>query len=150
MKKILLLLALLIPTILKAQGLDPNKIVQWTFNLVHIEANDYELRAEATIEKPFHIFHTNAGGDGTLINTEITLDDAKELETEWVSKPTPAVKQFDVIEGDVYWHEQRVVFTKKFQIEQGVSQLTGEVYFQVCDDEKCLAPTTKKFKVKLN
>lgn len=145
----MLLLALL-PIALWAQGLDPKKIVQWKFSVTPIGESTYTVHAEAQIEKPFHIFHTNAGGDGTLINTEFTFENADEAADDvWKSVPEPVVKKFDVIEGDVYWHEKKVVFSKNVSVEEGATAIKGEVYFQVCDDEKCLAPTEVPFTISL-
>ena len=113
MRNILLTILCCFPILGFAQGLNPNQIVQWKFSIHPTSPTTVTFSAEANIGPNFHIFHTDAGGDGTLINTEFTFDNAHEDEnTPWQSTPQPVVKQFDVIEGDVYWHEKNVVFTQ--------------------------------------
>lgn len=127
--------------------LSANKMVSWKFSLKPVEGNVYLFTATAVIEKGYHIFHLNAGGDGTLINTEITFNGATETDEEWSVTPAPRVIQLDIIEGDIYWHEKTVSFSKAVELPEGTDDVSGSVSYQVCNEEKCLPPATVDFRV---
>ena len=129
------------------QSLSASKIVSWKYVLKPVEGNVYQFTATAVIEKGYHIFHLDAGGDGTLINTEITFNDGTETDGEWSVTPAPKVIQLDIIEGDIYWHEKAVSFSKTVALPEGVRMLSGSISYQVCNEEKCLPPATLDFQV---
>ncbi len=124
-----------------------DKIVSWKFSLKPVEGNVYLFTATAVIEKGYHIFHLDAGGDGTLINTEIVFDSGNETDAEWKVSPDPRVIQLDIIEGDIYWHEKTVSFSKEIEAPEDNGLISGSVSFQVCNEEKCLPPATTDFRL---
>lgn len=129
-----------------SQEASANK-VSWKYGLKPVEGNIYLFTATAVIEKGYHIFHLDAGGDGTLINTEITFNGGTETDEEWSVMPAPRVIQLDIIEGDIYWHEKTVSFSKAVELPEGTDAVSGSVYYQVCNEEKCLPPATVDFQV---
>lgn len=148
MKYLLNLLFAILPLASFAQFGNPTENpVKWDFKLIPQEGANYKIQATAQIQDGFHIFALDAGGDGTLISTEFEISDVQDT-TEWTSVPKPKTIQLDFIDGDIYWHEKKVTFNKIVELED-VSEISGEVYFQVCNEEKCLPPATEKFTLKI-
>jgi DsbC/DsbD-like thiol-disulfide interchange protein len=122
-------------------------VVKWKFNLLPTSETEYTFTATAEIEQGYHIFAIDAGGDGTLIATEITLEDANELDENWKSVPNPKTIKLDFIDGDIFWHENKVTFSKKIELDEDAKHVSGQVTYQVCNEEKCLPPVDLPFTV---
>lgn len=151
MKYLLQLAFVFLPIFSFAQfGATTPNPVKWEFKLIPQGENTYKIQAVAQIEKGFHIFALDAGGDGTLISTEFELEDGQDSPDapEWTSVPKPKTIQLDFIDGDIYWHENKVTFNKTVIVEDA-DAVSGQVNFQVCNEEKCLPPATETFTLKL-
>lgn len=126
----------------------PEEVV-WYFDLEPKEGDTYVFVATAMIQKGYHIFHLDAGGDGTLTNTEFSFEDDVETDAAWTATPNPKKVVIEIIEGDIFWHEMKVTFQKEIQATDDMTSLKGEVYYQVCNEEKCLPPATAHFNLPL-
>jgi thiol:disulfide interchange protein DsbD len=52
---------------------------------------------------------------------------------------------------DVKYFEDKVIFSQKIKrIDKTLKQIKAEVFFSVCDDEKCLAPEVVEFNINLS
>ena len=148
MKYLLQLAFVFLPFLSFAQfGTASQNPVRWEFKLIPEQGDNYKIQATAYIQDGFHIFALDAGGDGTLISTEFEISDVQDT-TEWTSVRKPKTIQLDFIDGDIYWHEKKVTFNKIVELEDA-SEISGEVYFQVCNEEKCLPPATEIFTLKV-
>lgn len=133
-----------------AQGLD--NPVKWDFEVTAVEGEPevYRFTATGTIDSGFHIWALDAGGDGSLIPTAFTWNEATQVDWQgdWEESPAPVTHQLEFIEGAVHWHEQQARFSRKFKIHNR-SGLAGEVLFQTCNEASCFPPESVNFMVKL-
>jgi thiol:disulfide interchange protein DsbD len=154
MKNLLLFLLLGVSGLFSVNGqefLDP---VSWEVSADELSEGTYQISLKATIDTGWHLYSQRQFGEEFEgpIPTEFTwnADDAtyrlmgetKEPEIDPVFDP--------VFELDVIFFEDEAVFTQEVQlIDQSLNELTVEIYYSVCDDEKCLPPDVKTYTVNL-
>lgn len=123
--------------------------VFWKFDVKKSAENTYTIYATATIEKGWHVFTTEPGGDGLLIPTAVNIDENKGVT---ISKPF-------AIEGKFITHDME--FVGKVNYIEGLGQFTitvisktattlkGTLTYQSCNEKMCLPPTDVPFSVEL-
>jgi len=149
MKKILLVLCVLVSAVnLNAQPKDP---VIWKFEAVKKSATEYEIKATATVEDPWHIYSQNTDKGGPIPtaflikkNPLVTVDN-KFKETGNLEKTYD--KNLKV---NISYYAKSVVFTQTAKLKASVkTNISGTVQYMVCNDEQCLPPVTKSFNIQL-
>lgn len=149
MKRILFLaLGLLMTTLTFAQTA---KVVRWTVEAKpsNIEKTEYTLTAKAVMEDGYHIWAMDAGGDGSLIPTSITLTQEPAWKNEWTSDQKVHAERLEFIEGTVFSYSKTVTFSRQFTLPKGKHKLTGTVTFQSCNESMCLPPEDVPFEITL-
>jgi len=141
---ILMGVAILMATSIFAQVEDP---VKWTFSVDKVAGQEAELVFTADIDYPWHLYsaHLPAGGP---IATKPYFDesDAYALLGEIVEKPKAKIKFDAGFQMDVGTLAGKAEFRQKIKFKDaGTHMLTGEIEYQVCDDEVCLPPQSAAF-----
>ncbi|MDH7444218.1 protein-disulfide reductase DsbD family protein [Aquimarina sp. 2201CG14-23] len=151
-KTLLLLTTLLFSTTLFSQIYEP---IKWKSSVQEESENVYTLYFEATLDKGWHLYSQKEveTDDIAPTATEFTFyneDKAYELIGE-TTEPE-GIQKFDkVFEMDIKYFEGKVVFAQKIKrLDTSLSTIKAEVFFGVCDDEKCLAPDIVEFNLKLS
>jgi thiol:disulfide interchange protein len=149
LKAILLLLSLqCVQFIGYAQG-DKRLKVNATFTPSKV-AGEGEILVTVAIEKGFHVFSMNPGGDGSQIPTELTWP--KTAGITYIGKPIEKGKLInkyeDAIEATINYYENTVSYTQKVKYTKD-ARITGNYYFQVCNEGMCERPTDIKIPVTL-
>ena len=131
--------------------LDP---VTWQVSVEPVKNDQYTIVMEATIDSGWHLYSQTQFGDQYEgpIRTEFLYNDSDSTFRLSGTTLEPAVAAvFDpVFELDVIYFEDHVRFEQTIQVinPEGL-QITAEVYYSVCDAEKCLPPDTKSFSLDL-
>lgn len=131
--------------------LDP---VTWQVSVEPVKNDQYTIVMEATIDSGWHLYSQTQFGDQYEgpIRTEFLYNDSDSTFRLSGATLEPAVAAvFDpVFELDVIYFEDHVRFEQTIQVinPEGL-QITAEVYYSVCDAEKCLPPDTKSFSLDL-
>ncbi|HCK05069.1 MAG TPA: hypothetical protein DHV98_01520, partial [Flavobacteriaceae bacterium] len=127
--------------------------VQWS---VSVEPTDqgHNLIMSAKIDQGWHLYSQTQFGDefegpirtefyyNASDSTYVLQGPTQEPEVEPVYDP--------VFELDVIYFEDEVSFVQPIKIINAQGNiLTAEVYYSVCDAEKCLPPDTKTFTLNL-
>lgn len=155
MKRLLILVTLLFITSFafgQEQGLlDP---VKWKVHLVDKQESQFEIVLAATIDAGWHMYsQTQFGGEFEgPIPTEFTYNDSDStfLLVGPTKEPEIAPIYDEVFEMDVVYFEDKPVFSQLIKVvDPALESVTVEVYYSVCDDEKCLAPETRTFELDL-
>ena len=149
MKRIfLLMLGLLMTTITFAQT---EKVVGWKVEAkpANAEKTEYVLTAKAIMQNGYHIWAMNAGGDGSLIPTSITLSNDINWKDEWTADQKVHAETLEFIEGTVYSYSKTVTFTRHFAPGKSMHKLTGIITFQTCNESTCLPPEDVPFEINL-
>ncbi|NBT88035.1 MAG: hypothetical protein EBT51_06975 [Flavobacteriaceae bacterium] len=127
--------------------------VQWSVSVVPTDQG-HNLIMSAKIDQGWHLYSQTQFGDefegpirtefyyNASDSTYVLQGPTQEPEVEPVYDP--------VFELDVIYFEDEVSFVQPIKIinAQG-NTLTAEVYYSVCDAEKCLPPDTKTFTLNL-
>jgi thiol:disulfide interchange protein DsbD len=132
----------------KAQQKDP---VCWTYEAKKKTGNTYDLVITATLPKPWHIYSQNSGVDGP-IPTAITFNaNPLIVKTGKIVETGKLIKAYDEnFKTNVLSYSNKVVFTQTIKLKTAAkTTVMGSVDYMVCDDEKCLPPTKKRFSIKL-
>ena len=136
--------AILMATSIFAQVEDP---VKWTFSVDNVVGQEAELVFSAEIDYPWHLYsaHLPAGGP---IATKPWYDESDNytLVDEIVESPKARVKFDAGFQMDVGTLAGKAEFRQKVKFKDaGTQTVSGEIEFQVCDDEVCLPPKSVSF-----
>lgn len=152
MHKYLIILSLMFFSINKLAAQNAENPIQWKVTLEKTDIkNEYLLHATGTIAEGYHIWHLEAGGDGSLINTEIEMDDPHGYvwkEEKWETDQKPIPVDLDYIEGTLFWHEKQVDI-KRTLISDNSIPVEGKIIFQVCNEQYCYPPEESIFKLNI-
>lgn len=116
--------------------------VSWTTEVMEIDKGKYELRMKATIEKGWHLYSQELPSDDGPIATEFTVKETEDFKLKGKVKEPKAKTEYDPnFDMDLNYFEKEVVFTQEIKSKVDYAYtVTAEVYFMVCDAEKCLPP----------
>ena len=123
--------------------------VKWTSSIKKLNDTDYELVYTATLEDKWHIYSQNNKEPMGPIPTEITFKDNENNDYKTIGnleESTTITKYENAFAMDVTYFEKQAIFTQKIKVlNPAIKKIEAEVYYQACDDEKCLAPTSFQF-----
>ena len=128
--------------------------VKWKVSLDKQSDTEYNVLLQATIDEGWHLYSQTQFGEEFEgpIRTEITYNNTPETYTLVGETQEPDVPVlFDpVFEIDVKYFEDKAMFIQPIKVvnPDGL-KIIVEVYYSVCDDEKCLPPDTKTFELDL-
>lgn len=129
--------------------LDP---VEWDVRLEQETETDYNILIQATIEEGWHLYSQTQFGEEFEgpIATEISFNDTPNTyilkgDTQEPDNPPVLDPVFDI---DVKFFEDKALFIQPISVVNPDDlTIVVEVFYSVCDDERCLAPNTKSFEV---
>ena len=127
------------------------KQVQWAYTSKKIADKVYEVHMTATIGPNYHMYAQNAGVEGPLptvfkfvTNPLIGLDGKVKEDGRLIKK------REEVWGGNVQYYENTVDFVQTVKLKANVkTNLAGSVEFIVCNESRCLPPSTIEFKVNI-
>ena len=143
-KLILMGVAIMMATSIFAQIEDP---VKWVFSIDNVNGQEAELVFSAEIDYPWHLYAAILPAGGPIATTPwYDESDAYTLVDEIVEVSKPKVKFDEGFQMDVGTLERKAEFRQKVKFNgTGTQKISGEIEFQVCDDEVCLPPKTVPF-----
>ncbi len=151
MKNILILMGvtMLMVTSIFAQVEDP---VKWEFSVDNLNGQEAELVFTAEIDYPWHLYSSLLPAGGPIPTTPYYDEsDAYTLVDGISESPKAKVKFDDGFQMDVGTLEKKAEFRQKVKFNAGGKQkVTGEIEYQVCDDEVCLPPKSVPFSFEIN
>ena len=127
--------------------------VQWSVSVVPTDQG-HDLIMSAKIDQGWHLYSQTQFGDEFEgpIRTEFyyNASDSTYVLRGPTQEPEVAPVYDPVFELDVIYFEEAVRFVQPIKIINAKGNtLTAEVYYSVCDAEKCLPPDTKTFTLNL-
>lgn len=146
MKKHLLLLVAVISW---AFSMAQEKEVGWAHNVRKLADRTYEIHITATINTGWHLYSQNAGADmpaPTLItyskNPLLSLDGKTKEAGKLITKMEHALGSV------VNYYEKMVDFVQVVKVKGSAkTNLAGKIEYTLCNDTRCLPPTTYAFSV---
>lgn len=126
--------------------LDP---IDWKASIEKQNDSIYELVFTANLDPNWHLYSQEIVDiEIAPIPTEFSFNDSSET-FELIGKTIePDVEPFydKVFQANITYFEDEVSFKQKIKVlnPEGL-EIIAEVYFSICDDEKCLPPETERF-----
>ena len=138
-------------TALIAQVLDP---VDWSSKVTKISDTEYELIYTANIDEHWHFYSQITDDESGLgpIATEFAFNNSEgNYELIGTTSESEVVQVFEeAFQMDVRYFEDEAIFKQKIKVlNPNVKVIDAEVFYQCCDDKKCLSPVTFEFKTSL-
>ncbi|MBE7639334.1 DUF255 domain-containing protein [Salegentibacter sp. BLCTC] len=113
----------------------------------------FNLVFTANLEEGWHLYsQKEADIDIAPIPTSFSYNYEEENYEliEDTKEPDVAPIYDQVFEADITYFEGEAVFTQQIKVQPGSNpKIVAEIYFSVCDDEKCLPPDTERFNISL-
>ena len=130
---------LLLPIFGFSQILDP---VKWSTEVKKLGDGKVELIIHADIDEGWHLYAQNLDRDDGPIATEFSFETTPEFRLLGkTTEPTPITEYDPNFAMDLNFFADQVTFRQKVQVLKEVDfSIKGEVYYMVCDAEKCLPP----------
>lgn len=142
MRYLIIILTLFMPFWAQAQfnfgGAKQDEAVLWKLDKQAV-GDSITLKVTAHIKPDFHIWALDAGGDGSLISTSLTINDTENV--KWMSVEKPIEVNLDFIEGALFWHETKATFVAT--VHKNVvndADFKVNVTYQVCNYTMCYPP----------
>ncbi len=111
--------------------------------------NNYELVLHMKLEKGWHIYSMNPGGDGMLFGPKILFKkDPKVALQGGVQEKGKMISEV-IIESDpkVNMYNDKVDYVQQAVIK-GATEVSGTYQYQICNEKGfCLPPAKKEFKI---
>ena len=125
-----------------------NDAARWDVEAHKKQGNQYEIVFKLALKKNWHIWSLKPGGDGLQMPPEFQFDDNRNVKlTGNISEHGHAVTGLmDGVDGQVTYFHDAVEYRQKATITKN-TKVRGMYTYQVCDDSKCLPPTTVPFTV---
>ncbi|OJV55868.1 MAG: hypothetical protein BGO31_17425 [Bacteroidetes bacterium 43-16] len=149
MKKLLLLCLSLCMILFTGFAADKDDApVSWNVQVRPVSGDTYKLIVNAKMKEGFHIWALEAGGDGSLINTEISLEqfDIHWVDEDWRISKKPKTETYEYIEGAVHYFDKQVEFSRNFTGAKG-TVIKGTITYQSCNEAMCFPPEDVPFEV---
>ncbi len=150
MKKILFSLTLLLGLFhLTAVAQMPNP-AHWSYQVKELSASEVELQFRLTLDKGWHIYSQHSDPNGP-IPMEITFDESSNYQRAGkVTEPKPHEEMDEVFNCIVRSFSDKVTFRQKVKRSKADAfEVTGSLYYQLCNDGSCIAPDDVPFKFKV-
>lgn len=138
MRNLILSLIILCGFNASSQILDP---IEWSTSVEKVSNTEYKLITKAIIDKGWHLYSQNVP-DGGPIPTKFTFIEDGTFTLKGKTKEDKGeTVQDKIFNMKIKYFSLNASFEQLVTVTENTTQITGTVYFMVCDDERCLAPT---------
>lgn len=138
MKKTIAILFLFFVTIVNAQVYNP---VKWTTRVIKISDSEYELSANAVIEKGWHLYSQTVPPDGPIATKFSFAGSSDYLKKGNTKEDQGHIVDDPIFEMKIKYFENKASFKQRIKVKNKKPfQIKSNVEFMVCDDTRCLPP----------
>lgn len=118
----------------------------WRYEVKKLQDNNYELIFHLTLEKGWHIWALEPGGDGLQLPPEFIFGKNEYVRLKGtIQENGPSVTgTMDGIDGEVTYLHGKVTYRQQVTVSANTT-IKGKHEYQVCTDEMCLPPKKKAF-----
>lgn len=122
----------------------------WSIRVNQEGSDVYVLEITCELDPGWHVYSQTLDGAEGPVPTEFTyeLQEGHRLDGGTV-EPKPKIEYDPNFMMDLAYFEKSVVFKQRIIADGTPGEVTGSVYFMLCDDEMCLPPDVAEFKVNL-
>lgn len=140
-------------TLLFAHTLTAQNQVTWQFQANKKGELQYEVVMRATIQSGWHLYSQQQPEDAIAIPTTIEIKNNPLVIREKSIREVGKMQKYTdkTLGVTAYQYSNEVSFVQTVNLKAKVkTAITGEIEYQVCDDEKCLPPKKVPFTIALN
>jgi thiol:disulfide interchange protein DsbD len=143
MKRSLVILLTLTCLFVSAQIYNP---VKWDFSQKKLSENEIELQFKASIQDGWHLYSQHISDDGP-VPTEFTFTNLEGCKLIGTMREGESIEEFDPnFDMVLKYFSNETVFSQKITVESSEDfNISGNVYFMVCDEAQCLPPEEVEF-----
>lgn len=139
--------------LISAQLVFAQQPITWQFQAVKTGELQYDVVLKATIQPGWHLYSQQQPDDAIAIPTSIQFNANPLLVREKGIREDGKLEKFKdkTLGVTSFQFSNQVSFIQSVKLKAKVkTAITGEVEYQVCDDEKCLPPKKQSFTIALN
>lgn len=126
--------------------------VMWTSSVQKQNDSIYKLIVKAHPTPGWYFYSQEEPEEGGPLPTRFSFNSAEEqYELLGPTVEPEGVAAYDPVFGmDIKYFKDRTTFTQTIKVKPGTSpDVEADVFFQACDNEKCLAPETVRLQFNL-
>lgn len=127
--------------------------ITWTFTSKKTAEGVYEVRLTAAVPSGWHIYSQKSpDGSGMGIPTKVSFNKNALVTLQGKTKEVGNMKkEYDKnTKATVVYYADKVEFVQTVKLKGKIkTNISGEVESMICDDRKCMPPTTEKFSIAL-
>lgn len=128
--------------------------VNWSYTAKKINGNMYEVHLTATIADGWHIYAQAQPKDAIATPTKIAFTENPLLVLKGPVKEVGEMEKYkeEVLGIEQYQYARKVEFVQVVKLKVNTSirtNVSGNLTFQTCTNEKCLPPETTHFTIAL-
>lgn len=149
MKKIISFSLVLFTALTMQAQLQP---VSWTFTARKIADKTFELHMTASIQSGWHLFSQTQPEDAVALPTGFKINNNPLLTLDGKIKEVGKVEKFHDAKLAISAHQysNKVDFVQVVKVKGSAkTNISGNVEFQTCNDERCLPTKTVTFSIAL-
>ena len=145
MKRIILLL---IMSVTAFWGFSQNnQMVSWKIDTVKTGPHTYDLKMEATVKEPWHIYTQQASNAGLAMPTQIKFKENSNIELIDETKERGIEKGHE----QSSYYSKGAIFTQSLKLKsKDEINLNFTIKYMACTDAMCLPPKIEKFSISFN
>lgn len=125
--------------------------VKWTFTSKKLSADKYELHLTATVPSGWHIYSQASHTDGP-IPTKFTFNNNALLTLDGKVKEKGKLEKYydNIFKVEVKYFADKVDFVQVVKLKSKIkTNVSGQVESMICDNRKCMPPSTENFNIAL-
>lgn len=126
--------------------------VSWQYYAKKLDNKTYEVHLKATIRNGWHIYAQHQPDDAIALPSTITFNKNPLLVLNGKVNEIGKLEKHkvEVLNIEQYQYENQVEFVQQVKVKEGLkTNVTGNIAFQVCTDDKCLPPAKEPFTIQL-
>jgi thiol:disulfide interchange protein len=139
---VLLIIATLFINIQTTKAQNPTAKVQWNVSATQDSTHTkYIITAKATIDKGWHIFAAEPGGDGLLIPTTLEIENNTAVQQETPTHKGEIISEEMEAVGKVNYYKNQYQWQCNVKAKPK-TKLKIIIQYQSCNEMMCLPPQT--------
>ena len=136
--------------VLSALSLHAQNPISWSFTAKKLADKSYELHMTATIQPGWHLYSQTQPDDAVAMPTGFKLNNNPLLVLDGKPKEVGKMEKFHDAKLDISANQyaNKVDFVQTVKLKANAkTNVSGNVEFQTCNDQKCLPPKTVNFSI---
>ncbi len=124
-----------------------NQMVSWKIDTVKTGPLTYDLKMEATVKEPWHIYTQQASNAGLAMPTQISFKENSNIEL------IDGTKERGIEKGHEQssYYSKGAIFTQSLRLKSKEEiNLNFTIKYMACTDAMCLPPKIEKFSISFN